>query len=268
MPRTPDLRFDPLAPLYAGARPGYPRALWELLLAERGGRAFGRAVDLGCGAGHSLAGLFDIAREVIGVEPADAMRAEAARAQPAARLVRAGAAATGLASGSAELVTIATAFRWMDASAVLAECARLLAGGGLLAIYEYGFPRVEGAAERVLAEHMERHWNAHRSPRLLAPDRVREHIEEESELSWLSQHRVPNPQRFPLGRLLDFLRSTSYVSAFLATLGEDGARRYLEALSAELGAATSPDYPHFDLHFDLDLHLARRAARRETGATS
>src|SRR4051794_41106525 len=100
-PRT---RFEPHAQAYAMGRPGYPRALGELVA------SLGREVaDVGAGTGLATEMLLACGLDVIAIEPSPAMRA-------AARVpVREGSAeATGLPDGSVDVVFAAQAAHWFD----------------------------------------------------------------------------------------------------------------------------------------------------------
>ena len=62
---------------------------------------------------------------------------------------------TGLEAGSADIVTCAQSFHWMDPRSVLPEVARLLRPGGVFAAYDYDVvpviePRVDAAFSRVI----------------------------------------------------------------------------------------------------------------------
>jgi len=103
-------------------------------------------VDLGCGTGRSTTIWSKRAERVIGIEPSDAMRSQAIRTletYPNAERVsyQAGFAhQTGLPNTSADVVTCAQSFHWMEPSTTLAEIARILRPGGLFAAYDYRWP--------------------------------------------------------------------------------------------------------------------------------
>ncbi len=124
--------FTGLAEDYARYRPGYAPAVRAALLGLLGRSAAALdAVDVGAGTGIwtrmlAAAGF----RSVTAVEPNDDMRAAGA-AGGGAIVWRAGAgAATGLAEGSADLVTMASSFHWVDFAAGTAEFRRVLRPGG------------------------------------------------------------------------------------------------------------------------------------------
>lgn len=114
-------------------------------------------VDLGSGTGLSARPWADRAEEVVGVEASPEMRAEAEAATAAGnvRFVQAYAQATGLADGSADIVTCSQALHWMEPEPTLAEAARILRPGGVFAAYDYDWPpivhwEVEAAFEEML----------------------------------------------------------------------------------------------------------------------
>ena len=93
------------------------------------------AVDVACGTGNSTLALVELATQVIGVDPSAEMLSLAVedehityRVGPAEHLP--------IDDGACELMTIASAFHWMDHAAALAEAHRVLRVGGWLAIYD------------------------------------------------------------------------------------------------------------------------------------
>ena len=114
---------------YARARPGYPLAIRDFLVAE--GALFpGAAVaDVGAGTGLSTGLLLDGGYEVVAVEPNAEMRAAADErfaSDPRYRSLAGSAEATGLPDRSVDLVIAAQAFHWFDPAAARAEWRRIL----------------------------------------------------------------------------------------------------------------------------------------------
>ncbi|RFA12213.1 hypothetical protein B7R22_17455 [Subtercola boreus] len=131
---------------YELGRPSYPAEAVEWILGEleaghpddRPARAAGTTprtfVDVGAGTGKFTASLLGHGAEVVAVEPDAAMR-ETLAAKLAGVVTLAG---TGeklpLDDASADLVTFAQAWHWVDVPAASAEVARVLKPGGLLAL--------------------------------------------------------------------------------------------------------------------------------------
>jgi SAM-dependent methyltransferase len=140
---------------YDSFRPTPPSVLLDVLTRAAGVERPRLVVDLGCGTGLSTRAWAPRADEVVGVEPQAPMREQAEAATDASnvRYVAAYSDATGLADGSADLVTCSQSFHWMDPVAALAEAARILRAGGVFAAYDYDVPpfvepEVDAAFER------------------------------------------------------------------------------------------------------------------------
>jgi SAM-dependent methyltransferase len=160
--------FSGLGEVYSRARPDYPEACYDLLeeamrasAAAAGDAGAGNAVvaDIGAGTGKLTAGLLERGWQVAAVEPNPDMlgRLEAHLGRRGGlRTVAAPAEATGLPDGSVGLVTVAQAFHWFDQDAFRAECRRILAPGGRVAII-WNFRRPEAASTQAAAEAFRRH---------------------------------------------------------------------------------------------------------------
>lgn len=131
--RTYD-RFRPAPP------PALLRILKHLALAEHPKLV----VDLGAGTGLSTRAWTDAAERIVGIEPNEAMLAEARKATRSRNIeyLRGFASETGLPDGAADIVTCAQAFHWMEPQPVLQEAARLLRAGGVFAAYDYDVPPI------------------------------------------------------------------------------------------------------------------------------
>jgi ubiquinone/menaquinone biosynthesis C-methylase UbiE len=132
---TPDpqplKRFTGLAAQYARCRPDYPDAAIDFILAHCGIGPGSVVVDVGCGTGISTRCLARRGVPVVGLEPNADMRAQAEGQAvplscPAPRYLPGQAEATGLPTGSVDLVLAAQAFHWFDRDAALNEFHRIL----------------------------------------------------------------------------------------------------------------------------------------------
>src|SRR5437899_1526248 len=102
---NPTGRFSGLADTYARYRPGYPPALFDLLVSRCGLGPGSLVVDVGSGTGISARALAQRGVPVVGVEPNADMRAAAEAAASDHLHYRDGRAeATGLPDACADLV--------------------------------------------------------------------------------------------------------------------------------------------------------------------
>jgi SAM-dependent methyltransferase len=137
LPRDSRDRFADRVDDYVRARPSYPRALLDDLLAA--GVLFPGALvaDIGSGTGISTELFLAAGYATVGVEPNSPMRAAAEHAlasYPHFRSQAGSAEATGLPDGSADLVVAAQAFHWFDAARTRTELRRILRDDGWVAL--------------------------------------------------------------------------------------------------------------------------------------
>lgn len=124
---------------YAKGRPfHHPLVMERIRRFTRRTTPFPRALDVGCGTGMSAVALKSISDEVVGLDPSAAMLAQAPRAK-GVHYVRCRAERLPFPDASFELVTVSSAFHWLDRAHFLAEAARVLAPRGWLVIYNGGF---------------------------------------------------------------------------------------------------------------------------------
>lgn len=124
---------------YATGRPYYHPQVIQLIQNMLGLTApVGRALDVGCGTGMSSIALRALARQVIGVDIASAMMAFAPPG-PGVRYALSAAERLPFPAGRFDLVTISSAFHWLNQQQFLAEARRVLREGGVLVIYDNYF---------------------------------------------------------------------------------------------------------------------------------
>ncbi|MBD5129377.1 MAG: class I SAM-dependent methyltransferase [Ruminococcaceae bacterium] len=123
-------KFTGKADLYEKFRPSYPEALIDFLYDNA---RCDNVADIGAGTGKFTRCLLKKPWSVTAVEPNDDMR-EKLTAIEGITIVNAPAENTTLGDKSVGLVTTAQAFHWFDEDRFKAECKRILADGGQLAI--------------------------------------------------------------------------------------------------------------------------------------
>ena len=249
-----DTPFNRIAEVFSRVRPSYPERIYEIIRDYAGVERFETAVDLGSGGGASLEGLKAIAKKITGIEPGDRLRAEARGKFPDIEILGGQAEETGLESGSADLVTCATAFHWFDRRATLREIHRILKPGGTLAVFGYFFPILAGSGHVVINRHDLWHWKEYKAPELMRYDDKFEVIEASGLFEGLARDYVMSSFTHTVDSVVEFFSSTSYASSYMATL--DKPEEYLARLRDEI-AAVQPE--PFEVAFDLDMVLARKA---------
>jgi SAM-dependent methyltransferase len=126
-------RFTSRAAEYAHARPAYPAAAIDWLIAGLGDPAALVVADLGAGTGLSARAIAARGPQVFAVEPNAAMR-ENAQPDPRVRWIAGTAEATTLDAGSVDVAAAFQAWHWIDRDAALLEARRIVRPRGRLAV--------------------------------------------------------------------------------------------------------------------------------------
>lgn len=124
---------------YAAFRPTYPPGLFDWLAAIAPSHSL--AWDCATGTGQAA---IELVKRFDRVVATDASSDQIAAATPHPRVEYRVAAAeeSGIQASSAALVTVAQALHWFAIDRFFGECARVLAPGGVLAVWSYGPLRV------------------------------------------------------------------------------------------------------------------------------
>ncbi|MGE6119767.1 class I SAM-dependent methyltransferase [Aeromonas media] len=205
-------RFSTRVEAYVKYRPSYPAAMLDFLADELAMVPEAQVADIGAGTGILTTLLAPRVARVWAVEPNDEMRGAARRLLADMGNIgwsHGSAEATGLPTGSVDLITVAQAFHWFDRAAFRQECQRLLRPGGRVALiwndrltntdflkaYEEGLHAYSGDYEEVNHRNLGEHdFNAF--------------FEGEYRLD-----RFENRQLFDLDGVLGRLNSSSYAPA-------------------------------------------------------
>lgn len=242
--------FSSAASTYARIRPTYARPAIGAIkdLCPEGAAV----LDVAAGTGILTGQLVRAGLRVVAVEPLEEMAHHLQLTLPTVPLVRSVVEQLAVRDRSFDVVTVAQAFHWFDASAALSELARVLRPGGVLVLMwnarDASMPWVDELTQLVERRCGGRPYDDHRE--LAWGDVVADH----GGFGPLDERRYPNPIPTTLEGVLDRLRSTSFV-AVLADADRDAlledARELLGGHPELVGTF---DYPH-----DTVLHVARVA---------
>ena len=193
--------FDRAAAEYERGRPGWPPEVLELLPLA----VDSTVLDIGAGTGKLTRVLAARYAHVIALEPLDEMRAILEQRVPEAEALAGVAEAIPLGDASVDGVFTGQAFHWFANEVALAEIARVLKSGGVLA----------------------RMWNEAIEPSPLPPEyrarldelfdamtppSVDEHVFEGAPFGEIHKGEVEHEQRSSRGEVLAFSASTSWVA--------------------------------------------------------
>lgn len=250
------IQFDKVAGIYAQSRPTYPEKVYRHIHDWCDASVIHTAVDIACGAGHSIDGLIPFCKAIIGVEPGENLRNKARKRYPNLSIIAGTGEDTTLPAGVANLVTIATAFYWMDGPEALKEINRILKPGGALILYRYLFPVIDGEANGILTTHCEKYWEQFRDKRLTRNDDLDILIAESGYFLKVERNIVPNTWVLSVPNFVAFLSSTSYVSKYLETLTVALKKHYLESLTNEFMVYSQERM--MEVNFDIHMILTKK----------
>lgn len=178
-----------------------------------------RAIDVGCGTGLSTIALKEIADEIVGVDASPEMTALAERD---ARIEYEVADALSLPFGESEfdLMTLCSAFHWLDREKFLKEAGRVLRSQGWLIVYDNYF---SGQMEENAA--FATWYREHHVRKYPPPPRTRAMFTGEDSgnegFHLAGQEQYQNKICFSIEGLTDYLTTQSNVIAAVEVGGED-----------------------------------------------
>ncbi|ATE73312.1 class I SAM-dependent methyltransferase [Lysobacter capsici] len=248
--------FSAIAGAYAAARPEYPDALFDVIAAHVPADA--TVWEPGCGSGQATRGLAARFARVHASDPSVKQLEQhwaheaSLRGEGRVNLSVAPGERTDLADGSVQLIAVAQALHWFERERFFAECERVLAPGGVLAVWAYGDflppPGMEVAVADFRAR-IDEFWQREN-------DEIRAGY---PDYQWPFE-AVPAPPlwltaQWRLGRFLGYLNSLSATDRCRAATGDDPVALNRPALSQAWGMAEDMR----TIEWPLMLHLRRKA---------
>ncbi|MEO6064162.1 MAG: class I SAM-dependent methyltransferase [Lysobacterales bacterium] len=231
--------FSPLAAQYAAWRPNYPPELFEAIAARLPPAPI-RVWEAGCGSGQATLDLAARSDHMFATDPSRA-QIEAHPAWPRSneygRVVLAvePAEACSLPDSSVELIAVAQALHWFQRRAFFAECARVMAPGGVLACWCYQDFVAPPGLEYVVAEFrasIDAHWPAERA------DVDNGYSGYEWPFAALPECDLEMTADWTLPHLLGYLSSLSATARTIRDGGADPVALHRSALTAAWGDAS------------------------------
>lgn len=209
-------RFSDHAAQYAQFRITYPPALYEFLLSI----TVGREVAWDCGTGNGQVAA-DLAPHFSRVEATDISEKQLAQAvqQPNIHYQVSGAEQTPFADDTFDLITVAQALHWFDASAFHREVVRVAKAGATIAEWGYGLVSVNEQTDPLIQ---------HFYTDIVGPywDDNRRHIDDEFaripfSFAEVQYRRFEERQEWSAERLLQYLQTWSSVQRYRKAVGEE-----------------------------------------------
>lgn len=249
---------------YDRARPTPPPALLDLLTQLIATPRPALVVDLGSGTGLSTAIWGERAERVIGIEPNADMRQEAIskiEGHPyAARIEYQDGIAdrTGLPDGSADIITAAQAFHWMEPTATLAEITRVLRTGGLFAAYDYDWPpAIHWELDRLTQEvgmrtvELVRERGLPQNVKIWPKNKSLDPLRESGHFRFTRELFLHHIEQGDAARFLEMMQSSAFSGQFQFTEQETGFDRLRQAALQHIGSKSIPWYVSYRVRIGI-----------------
>ncbi|MBW4530368.1 MAG: class I SAM-dependent methyltransferase [Aphanothece saxicola GSE-SYN-MK-01-06B] len=241
--------FGTVAGAYADFRPTYPPPLFDWLAAAAPARQ--RAWDCATGTGQAAVAMTAHFSEVVASD-ASASQLAAASPHPRVHYRLAAAESSGLEADSIDLVTVAQALHWLERPLFFAEVERVLRPSGVLAVWSYGIPRLEGEAADALLQHFYAdivgpYWPAEKA---LVENGYRDLV---LPFGSLQTPSFAMDVAWSLEQVLGYCSSWSATARYRAALGQDP----IDDLRPALAAAWGEPKTQRCLHWPLTIKASR-----------
>jgi SAM-dependent methyltransferase len=143
--------FSKHAAEYARYRPGYPPELFDYLNSITDNHH--RAWDSAAGNGQAALELAPFFNEIIATDASEKQIINAIQ-HPKIKYRVAPSESSGIEPNSVNLITVATAIHWFQLEKFYAEVKRIMASGGILAVWNYGEANVNNAVDSIFHKYL------------------------------------------------------------------------------------------------------------------
>lgn len=232
---------------YAGSRPQSHGRVLNVLRKFLGAELpVARALDVGCGTGHSTAALLAMAKSIVGLDSSPFMLAQAQR-QPGIEYRSGYAEALPFGRGEFDLLTVCSAYHWFDQERFLRESARVLRDGGWLVLYKVG--STGKIARSPEFDEWKRGTFRARYPKAVRND---EHLTTETAVSFglrdIACERMPHVVRHSIEEYVDNLLTHSSLIRAIDSRREpaSAAREWLRSELAPFFSGGEAEFSHED----------------------
>jgi SAM-dependent methyltransferase len=227
--------FSKAASVYEGARPEFPVAAVDWLVAQLGITGASRLLDLAAGTGRSTRPLYEHTRDIVAVEPVAEMRDVLHGVLPWIEVLDGTAERIPLPDASVDAVVVAQAFHWFDAEPALAEISRVLRPQGRLGLAWHSPDRSDPVqlAFRAIVEQ-----NRQGAPIHLAHD-ADHYVGPDAPLTKVADAEIRDVHVYDADRLVALALSTSHFAA-LDPAQQAVGEREIRALVGPSGTVELP----------------------------
>ena len=253
------------AAAYAAFRPSYPRSVLDVIASFmrahcRSSTKHGLAVDVACGSGQSTFLLCDAFEDVVGIDLSPAQIANARDrcmekpSNGAKTEFRVGSAyELPVDTASADLVSCAQAWHWLDPDKFYTEAKRILRPRGCLAVYGYGNVKLKNERGHLLVSEFYRslreggYWH-----------KARKHIDNEYRdvllpFSETERHNIVMSSEMSLSQFIGYVSTWSGFQTYCQRHpGSTTLQELQQSLQACLG---SPDSDEAEPRVHMSFHV-------------
>lgn len=247
--------FSDTASLYATYRPRYPASLFAWLADQVPNRT--RAWDCGTGSGQAADALAQHFGEVIATDPSEAQIRHASACERV-HYAAMTAEQSAIKDGSVQLVTVAQALHWFHLSSFYEESRRVLAPGGVLAVWTYGLLSIEAALDEQIrifyTAEVGDYWPAERALVATGYGGIDFPFHE------LKPPEFQMTTNWTLHQLGGYLESWSAVSRYRKVHGHSPVGRFISAIQPLWGAPDTMKNVSWPLELRVGIHDPKLSA--------